>query len=520
MIFAANASAAPAQTLRGTSSSFPDYMDPALSYTAEGWVAMYDTYIPLLTYRRANGPAGAEVVPGLAKSLPRISADGKTYTLFLRKGLRYSNGKRVRASDFEFAVERMLRLYSSGSPFYLNIVGARRFERKRASGISGIVTNDQSGKIVIHLGRPRNDFTSLLALLFVAPVPPETPLRDQSFHPPPATGPYVITDSKPTGWSYARNPEWKRRNAKLMPELPSGHVGKIRIAVVRNPFLQAREVETGKTDWMLNPPPGDYFTAGKRRFGRAQFKAQPTPSTYYFWMNTTKPPFNNLEIRRAVNYAIDPAALEQIYSGQIARTQQVLPPGMPGYEKFELYPHDLAKAKAMIQAAHPSDMNITVWTDTEGPNNEAGEYYEGILERLGFHTTLKVLNADNYFTVIGNQKTPDLDTGWSNWFEDFPHPNDFFQPLLAGESILPSFNGNFARIDVPSLNQAIAKLNRKPWPIPTSEYAALDRSYMELAPWAPYGTPLVSTFVSSQIDLDKVIYNTTFGEALTSFQFK
>ncbi len=59
-----------------------------------------------------------------------------------------------------------------------------------------------------------------------------------------------------------------------------------------------------------------------------------------------------------------------------------------------------------------------------------------MLKKLGFNAKLKQLNADNYFTVIGNLSTPDLDIGWTDWFEDYPHPNDFFQPLLAGESIL------------------------------------------------------------------------------------
>ncbi len=102
----------------------------------------------------------------------------------------------------------------------------------------------------------------------------------------------------------------------------------------------------------------------------------PTISTYYFWMNTQEPPFDDVKVRQAVNYAVDPKALERIYSGGIAATHQILPEGMPGYEQFDLYPHDLAKAKELIKEANPSDMDITVWTDTESPNNEAGEYYK------------------------------------------------------------------------------------------------------------------------------------------------
>src|SRR4051794_36794987 len=129
-------------TLTGTYSSFPDFLDPALSYSQEGWTAMYATYIPLLTYARANGAAGGEVVPGLAKALPKISADGKTYTLFLRPGLKYSDGTPVRASDFTHSVERPLELSPPASPFFENIVGAEKFASTKSGGIPGIETND------------------------------------------------------------------------------------------------------------------------------------------------------------------------------------------------------------------------------------------------------------------------------------------------------------------------------------------------------------------------------------------
>ncbi len=203
-------------TLQVTYASFPDYLDPQLSYTAEGWTAMYDTYIPLLTYAHAEGSAGSKVIPGLAKSMPKITNGGKTYTLFLRKGLKYSNGTPVKASDFTFAVERVFRTNSGGSPFYTDIVGAEHFAKTKTGGIPGIKTNDKSGEIVIHLVKPRGTFTNELGLMFVAPVPPNTPNEDQSAHPPPATGPYVITKSQPgRGWEYERNPQWaeKQRQA-------------------------------------------------------------------------------------------------------------------------------------------------------------------------------------------------------------------------------------------------------------------------------------------------------------------
>jgi len=509
-------------TLNATYASFPDYLDPALSYTAEGWTAMYDTYIPLLTYKHANGQAGSEVEPGLAKEMPKISDGEKTYTLFLRPGLKYSDGTPVKASDFTYAVERLFKVDSGASPFYTAIVGAEKFAETKTGGIPGIETNDKTGEIVIHLTKPRGTFTNELGLMFVAPVPQGTPNKNLSTEPPPATGPYVITKADPgKGWSYERNPYWEKANGPAMPNYPAGHMDKINVTIIRNPSTQVNDVEQGKFDWMQTQPPPDRLPEVKAKYEGSQFRVEKTISNYYFWMNVTKPPFDDLKVRQAVNYAVDPAALERIYVGSLVGSQQILPAGMPGYEKFELYPHNLAKAKQLIKEANPSDMDVTVWGDNEAENEAAVTYYNDVLQQLGFKTSLKIINADNYFTVIGNQTTPELDTGWSDWFQDYPHPNDFFQPLISGESILPTNNANLAEIDVPEFNEKISRLGEVPLgPKEEGEYAQLDREVMEQAPWAPYGNRAVSTFVSSAIDLDKVIFNLTFGQALTSFQFK
>ncbi len=216
---AGSAAAATPTTLHVAAYGLPDALDPQLAYTTEGWSAMYDTYIPLLTYRHARAREGSEIVPGLVRGLPKVTDGGMTYTLFLRPGLRYSDGTRVRASDFEFAVERLFELNSGGSPFYTVIAGAERFRRSGKGGIGGIATNNRSGKIVIHLIRPQSTFLDLLAVPFAAPVPPSTPARSQTQHPPPATGPYAITGVEPVvGWTYERNPEWEAHNGPSMPQ--------------------------------------------------------------------------------------------------------------------------------------------------------------------------------------------------------------------------------------------------------------------------------------------------------------
>ncbi|MGE0066926.1 MAG: ABC transporter substrate-binding protein, partial [Solirubrobacterales bacterium] len=450
-------------TMKATFSAFPDYMDPALSHTAEGWTALWNTYLPLLTYAHESGKAGSKVVPGLAEALPEVSNGGKTYTLTLRKGLKYSDGTAVKASDFPYTVERLFRLNSSGTYYYSGIVGAEAFAKTKQGGIPGIEADDKTGKITIDLIAPSGTFANELALPFVALVPAGTPNQDLTANPPPATGPYEIVRSAPgKGWDYARNPQWAKANGKLIPDVPDGHMDRIEVTVIRNPSTQVDDVEQGTFDWMGNPPPADRYAAVKDEFDGSQFRVESTESTYFFWMNTQAAPFDDPQVRQAVNHALNSEALERIYAGQLAAGQQVLPPGMPGYEELDLYPYDLAKAKELIREADPADKEITVWTDTESPNNEAGEYLDDVLDEIGFDTTLKIINADNYFAVIGNESTPDLDIGWASWFQDYPHPNTFFEPMFSEAAIYPTNSTNLARFADPKVSAEIERLSARP----------------------------------------------------------
>jgi peptide/nickel transport system substrate-binding protein len=505
------------RVVRGATARFPDYLDPQLAYSQEGWMALYNTYVPLLTFRHADGKAGAEVIPGLAKGLPRITDHGYTYTLFLRPGLKYSDGARVRASDFKFAIERLFKLESGGAGLYSEIAGGLEFWSRKRGGIAGIETTDRTGKIVIHLFEPRGNFSSLLALPFAAPVPRGTPIRNLTANPPPATGPYVIWSSSPNhGWTYRRNPAWSS-NARRMPQLPGGHVERLSVRVIHDASVRVNAVEGGTVDWALGPFGPRQNSELERKFGAAdRFRAEPVLSTSYFWMNTRKAPFNDLRVRQAVNYALDRSVLQRIYGDEIAPSEQILPPGMPGYRRFEPYPHNLAKAQRLIAEAKPKDRDITVWTLNEPLERKAAAYYRDVLEELGFTAKLRAVKAANYFAAIGKTSTPDLDTGWSDWFADYPHPDDFFEPQLASWDIWPTENENFAQFATPAFDELILALGERSGAIPEGLYAALDRAFMALAPWVPIGNQTTPIFVSSSLPLKTVIWNPSFAVDLAS----
>jgi peptide/nickel transport system substrate-binding protein len=180
--------------------SQPDFLDPALSYTVNGIEPMWLVYTPLITYPRTGDiEKDSSLIPGLAEEMPTISKDGKTYELTLRKGLKYSDGSAVKAEDFEHTIRRVLNLESGGSAFYLGIEGAQDYvdAGKPQGDISGIETNNQTGKITINLTAPDGSFSHVLSMWFAGLVPSDTPIRNMTEDPPPGVGPYKITESVP-----------------------------------------------------------------------------------------------------------------------------------------------------------------------------------------------------------------------------------------------------------------------------------------------------------------------------------
>jgi len=506
-----------------TMTSFPDYVDPQLSYTVEGWEVLWNTYIPLLTYRHQKGDPGTDVVPGLAKGMPEISPDGNTYKLTLRPNMKYSDGTPIKASDFTYAIKRLFKANSGGSVFYEGIVGAKDFAEDKADSISGIVADDSTGDITITLENPNGTFTNVLGLVFAAPVPPSTPLdKEATNNPPPSSGPFVITKvDAPNTLTMERNPQFKTVQDAGASEVADALVDKIVVTQNKNNSAQVTGVEQNTIDYMNDPPDADRLPEVKARFSD-RFRMEESINTYYFWMNNQTAPFNDVRVRQAVNYAIDPEALNRVFGGRLHPTQQILPPGMPGYDEFTLYPGpDMEKAKQLLAEANPADKNITVWTDDEPDRKRIGEYYHDLLNQLGFNAQLKVISGDVYFTTIGNLSTPDLDTGFADWFQDFPHPDDFFRPLLNGDNILPTNNSNYSQAKIPENDATMDKLVQQQLTDDIKkQYAELDKSYMQQAVWAPYGNEQATTFLSDRLDFDKSYRHLLFSQDFTSFALK
>jgi peptide/nickel transport system substrate-binding protein len=490
--------------------SQPDYMDPALTYTVNGIEPLWLVYTPLITYAREEGQAGAKLIPGLAESLPDISADGKTYKLKLRSGQKYSDGTPVKASDFEHAIKRVLNLESGGSAFYLVIEGAQDYlDAGKADGdISGITTDDKTGDITIKLTGPDGSFTHVLAMWFAGLVPGDTPFKNLTKDPPPGVGPYMVTESVPNRqFVLERSKEYDKNP---IPGVPSGHIDKITTKIIKSAQRQTQDVISGKLDYMQDPPPADLKPEVKAKYSD-RYQEITTASTYYMFMNTRVPPFDDPKVREAVNWGIDKPGLARLFAGEVAPGCSFLPPGVPGFDKAldvddcpwgnPNEPPDLEKARALIKEAGVDGMDVTVWSNNDDPSDKVGEAYADMLSKMGFNAKPKILDGGVYFQTIGNQKTK-AQTGFANWFQDFPHPKNFMF-LVDGASIQPTNNQNFGNVDDPEITKGIAELNKEPDLTKAEDkWKDLNKKLVERAWIVPYGHRKLATFVSERMDFD------------------
>jgi len=478
-----------------------DYLDPALSYTQEGWEIMWNVYLPLIGYKHVAGPDGAMIVPYLAQDLPKVTDGGKTYTLTLRKGVKYSDGTPVKASDFAVAIERDFKVDSPGVGFFGNIVGADTFSKNPKSGhISGITTNDKTGEITIKLNAPQGDFTNILATMFAAPVPADSPAKDASTNPLPSTGPYMIQSYKPNKQAIVvRNPNFDA--ALYNGNVPSGNPDKMTIDIVGDDTVALQRVISGQDDYDYHQIPTDRLATTQQKYPD-QIKVYTPANTYYFFMNNRVAPFDNLKVRQAVNYAINRDALVRIYGGLAQPTENVLPPTYPSYKKHDLYPYNLAKAKKLIAESGQKGASVTVWNHDRGNDPKATAYLTDVLNSIGLKAKEKIINSGVYWSTVGNQATK-AQIGFADWFQDYPHPLDWIDVMLNGDRITQTHNNNYANYDNATVNAKIADLKQEPTLTDSvnSQWATLDDTIIKDAPWAAFLNRQFTDFFNEDMDL-------------------
>jgi peptide/nickel transport system substrate-binding protein len=505
----------------------PDYLDPQLAYTTEAAEADWIAYTPLLTYRHKSGADGTELIPGLAQRLPRISPDGRTYRLTLRKGLIYSNGRPVVASDFTYTMERAIRLGWPGSRFLTdNILGAREFEHGEAPEISGISTDDTTGQIVIRLLRPWGAFENVLALPATGLVPSGTPMRDLTARPPPGVGAYRITDVVPgRSWTMVRN---HRFEPLEIPDIPSGSLERIAVKVVHSPGAAANQVLAGRADGY---DPGAPLPAGiqsrARDLGSKRFDLVGIPSTLYFFLNTAEPPFSSELARRAVVTALDRPYMAKLGKGGLDPGCYLIPDGIAGHPSASC-PYgdaddrgDLKAARQLVGESGVAGLPVVVWVEDSSPERAYARYYTKLLNRLGLNARTKVVATAQDFGRIEGGRT-DPQTGFASWFNDFPNPIDFYS-VLDSRFIGPAGSPNAGEVHDLFIQQQLEKLSLIPAQDVGSaagDWRDLDEYAATKAYLAVFGAQQVPKLISDRIAPSSAVIHPLFLSDWSSWSLR
>src|SRR6266516_15733 len=244
-----------------------DYMDPGLSYRLESWQLFQNIYEGLVGQKHASGAASADIVPVLAESMPTVNSAGTNYKFTLRKGLKYSNGKPIKASDFPATIVRDFRMNSPGVGFYSNIVGSDACEKTppKCASISGIVADDTAGTVEVKLKKPQSDFLYVMSLPFSSPVPAGTPAKPLTNPPPPGSGPYYMTSYQPhKSFMIKRNPFYKKGS---IPTVPQGNPDQVVGSIMTDESASAQQVISGAADYDENLLPTDRLAQIQKKYG-------------------------------------------------------------------------------------------------------------------------------------------------------------------------------------------------------------------------------------------------------------
>jgi ABC-type oligopeptide transport system substrate-binding subunit len=499
LILAVSAGVASSKSKGGTmrlnmSSTDVDATDPTLAYGNISWQIEYATALKLYNYPDKPAPEGSRIQPEAAASFPLISKDGKTYTITVRKGFRFSDGKPVTAANFAYAINRALspRMQSPVVPFISNIVGAQAVLDKKAKTVSGV--NVRGNKLIIKLTQPDGGLLAKLGMMFFQAIKTDLPLNPKGVNVYPSAGPYYIA-SREVGRQIVL-----RKNPFYAGRRPA-NIDRFLIAVNTNPNQSLLQVRANQVDYDMGTLPPSAHADLARQYGvnKGQYQVHTLVETDYLALNTTRPTFRSVAMRKAANFAIDrPKFVRNFgaYAGQL--TDQILPPGMGGFRDAKVYPlqgPDVAKAKRL---AGGTCGKVSLWstTDTIGQNQAQAVKYD--LGQIGCDVNVRLFQGFQIFTAAG-KKGAGFDAMIAGWQQDYPDPYDFIDVLLNGNNIQESNNNNFAYLNDRKLNAKMAAANKLVGDARYTRYGNLDIEITRNhAPWAAIDNRNQREFVSKR----------------------
>ena len=528
---------------------FTDNFDPTGEYLGNAW-GLYSNLMlrSLIGYKHLPGAAGNDLVGDLATAVPQPTDNGLTYTYHLRKGVKFSPpvNREVTAQDVAYAMARLASPKDGGEyPFYYTVIkGWDAVASGKAKTISGISTPDKY-TIVFHLTKEAGDFNRRMSMPATAPIPPEI---GKCFEGKPgdygrdvvSSGPYMlrgadkVTATCPmkamSGYDGAngnhivlvRNPNYDQATDPYRKNYPD----EFQFLVNSNADDIFAKVQTGGYDDEVSSPSPKVI----RQYATdPSLKPRMIPNvgdrTNYLSMNLTQPPFDDLHVRRAMNWIVDKAALQKAWGGPIPGSigTHIVPPVLynNGLSEYDPYASpnesgDLAKAQAEMKLSKydpgktgkctaAACKGVLTIADTRGVDNRMVPILQADTAKIGI--TLKVRAINGAYTTI---QTPSKNIPLAerpSWGKDYADPYTFFALLFDSGAIIKSGNTNYSLVgvtpaiaktvgatgtltNVPSVDADIAKCSAALAQARITCWENLDKKLMtQVVPWVPYLWP-------------------------------
>ena len=553
------ASEAPSEATKGgtyrvstTSFNLTGGFDPTGEYLGTSW-ALYTNLLvrTLVSYKHTAGAEGNELFPDLAADMPEVSEDGLTYTVTLKDGIMFGPplSREITSQDILYAFERIgtESLVAQYSFYYTIIEGMAEFTEaggldKGNNEISGITTPDDK-TIEFKLTAPTGDFPYRLAMPATGPMPEEvagcfTKAGEYGRYVI-SSGPYMLEGSdaldasscnalKPVSGmdptqriAFVRNPDYDP--ATDTEGLREANIDALEYTVNTNPNDIFNKIEAGELEGEVEAPPPDVL----RKYSQDEelkdrMQVESGDRTWYITMNMSQPPFDDIHVRKAMNWIIDKTALQRAWGGPIRGdiAHHIVPDAMFNGDLEDYAPYktegdagDEAKAKEeMMQSQYDSDQdgvcdapecegvlyvnrNVPPFTDMEPSIVQAA---------AAIGITLTPREFEDAYPVIQDATRGVPVSSVPGWGKDYADPSTFMV-LFDSASILPQGNVNYSLVgitpdqasemkitgnvdEVPSVDDQIKECNET---VDTAErnvcFQGVDQELMEnVVPWVPY----------------------------------
>ncbi|WP_194922577.1 ABC transporter substrate-binding protein [Catenulispora pinisilvae] len=497
-------------TLRLEQSSDLQSTDPGNSYFGADWDVMRLYTRSLVTFAESPGPV--KLVPDLATDLGTMSADGLTWTFHLVKGATYTDGSPITAQDVAYGIERSnwgQEVLPNGPTYFKQLLTDTTnyqgpyTDKNPADHPSGIETPD-SDTIVFHLVKPFADFDDVLTLPSTVPVPRAKDTGATYYEHVLSSGAYTF-DSYAVGkeLDLSASPNFNAASDPL--RLHVAHAARIVDKVDVSAQTVDQDLLHGTTD-VDQSGAGVQTATQSQVLGNPRLKAEAddpiTGLLTYLTINTTIKPFDNIDCRKAVEWAIDKSAVQTAFGGGIGGgdiATTVLPPTVPGYVQQDLYQTpghtgDLAKAKAEIAtckaAEHITDITTQVGYYIDQPKDKpVADVVQQNLAAIGITATEDGFKYSQLSIKAGSQsyvKQNNEALFITAWAADFPSGYGFLDQILTPDGIKPTGESNYSELDDPAVDSLMATALKTTDPDARNAlYAQIDQQALKDAALVP-----------------------------------